>query len=124
MLFLGIVAFQMGGIGFDGGKGGGGGAFKKICWMGGALPPYPLPLWKSLSHVAGFYGFVPSTRYTAIKLAFMALSTFVPVIVGKGAHTPPPFSVIPPFLEIHNVFLFLTFYRPIGKTEVLNDCFN
>ena len=43
-------------------------------------------------------------------------------IVGKGSHTPPPpFSKIPPFLEIQDV---PTFYRPIGKTKVLNDSFN
>ena len=40
-------------------------------------------------------------------------------IVGKGSHTP--FSKIPPFLEIQDV---PTFYRPIGKTKVLNDYFD
>ena len=54
-------------------------------------------------------------------------------IVGKGGHTPPPFLVqppllpppplckIPPFLQIQDV---PTFYRPIGKTKVLNEPFN
>ena len=48
-------------------------------------------------------------------------------IVGKGGHTPPlfwfnpPFSKIPPFLEIQDV---PTFYRPIEKTKVLNESFN
>ena len=32
-----------------------------------------------------------------------------------------PFSKIPLFLEIQDV---PTFYRPIGKTKVLNDSFN
>ena len=49
-------------------------------------------------------------------------------IVGKGDHTPhflaqppPPFAKIPLFLEIQDV---PTFYRPIGKTKVLNESFN
>ena len=42
-------------------------------------------------------------------------------IVGKGCHTPPPFSKFSPFLEIQDV---LTFYRPIRKTKVLNESFN
>ena len=49
-------------------------------------------------------------------------------IVGKGGHTPSflgqrplPFSKIPPFLEIQDV---PTFYRPIRKTEVLNESSN
>ena len=41
--------------------------------------------------------------------------------VGKGVHTPLPFSKISPFLEIEDV---TTFYRPIGKTKVLKDSFN
>ena len=43
---------------------------------------------------------------------------FDTIIVGKRVHTPPPFSKIPPFLEIQDV---PTFYRPIRKTKVLND---
>ena len=45
-------------------------------------------------------------------------------IVGKGGHTPPlfwanpSFSKISTFLEIQDV---PTFYRPIGKTKVLNE---
>ena len=42
-------------------------------------------------------------------------------IGSKGGHTPPPFSKISPFLEIQDD---PTFYRPIGKTKVLNDSFN
>ena len=43
-------------------------------------------------------------------------------IVGEGVHTPPPpFSKIPPFLEIQYVPIF---HRPIGKPKVLNDSFN
>ena len=47
-------------------------------------------------------------------------------MVGKRGHTllfvgQPPFSKIPPFLEIQDV---PTFYRPIRKTKVLNDPFN
>ena len=56
-------------------------------------------------------------------------------IVGKGGHTPPfssstpppppppplPLCKILPFLEIQDV---PTFYRPIGKTKVLNEPFN
>ena len=43
-------------------------------------------------------------------------------IVVECGHTPSPlFSKIPPFLEIQDV---PTFYRPIGKTKVLNDFFN
>ena len=47
-------------------------------------------------------------------------------IVGKGGHTPhfldqPPFSKIPPFLEIQDV---PTFHRFIGKTKELNNCYN
>ena len=41
------------------------------------------------------------------------------VIVGK--RVIPPLSKIPPFLEIQDV---PNFYRPIGKTKVLNDPFN
>ena len=46
---------------------------------------------------------------------------FDTIVVGKEVHTPPPFSKIPPFLEIQDV---PTFYRPIRKTKVLNDFFN
>ena len=42
-------------------------------------------------------------------------------IVGKGGHTPPPFSKIPPFLEIQDV---PTFHRSIRKTKVLNNSSN
>ena len=42
-------------------------------------------------------------------------------IVGKGGHAPPPFSKIPPFLEIQDV---PTFHRPIRKTKVLNNSCN
>ena len=42
-------------------------------------------------------------------------------IVGKGVHTPPPFSKIPPFLEIQDV---PTFFRLIRKTKALKDSFN
>ena len=52
-------------------------------------------------------------------------------IVGKGGHTPPPsqfldhppppFSKIPPFLEIQDV---PTFHMSIGKTKVLNNSCN
>ena len=41
------------------------------------------------------------------------------IIVGKGVY--PPFSKIPPFLEIQDV---PTFHRPIRKTKVLKDSFN
>ena len=41
--------------------------------------------------------------------------------VGKGGHTPSPFSRIPSFLEIEDV---PTFYRPIKKKKVLRDSFN
>ena len=41
--------------------------------------------------------------------------------VGKGGHTPSPFSGILSFLEIEDV---PTFYRPIKKTKVLRDSFN
>ena len=49
-----------------------------------------------------------------------------PCIVGKGGHTflflgQLPFSNIPLFLQIQDV---PTFYRPIGKTKVLNHSFN
>ena len=41
-------------------------------------------------------------------------------IVDKGGHTPPPFSNIPPFLEIQDV---PTFHRSFGKIKVLkNSC--
>ena len=43
------------------------------------------------------------------------------LIVGKGGHTPPPFSKIPPFQEIHDV---PTFHRFIGKTKVMNKSCN
>ena len=47
-------------------------------------------------------------------------------IVGKGGHTPrpfldqrlPPFSKIPPLLEIQD---FPTFHRSLRKTKVLNN---
>ena len=44
-------------------------------------------------------------------------------IVGKGGggHTPPPFSKIPPILEIHDV---PTFHKSIWKTKVLNNSSN
>ena len=47
-------------------------------------------------------------------------------IVGKEGQTPPflgqpPFSKVSPFLKIQDV---PTFYKPIGKTKVLNDSFN
>ena len=43
-------------------------------------------------------------------------------IVVECGHTPSPlFSKIPPFLEIQDV---PTFYRPIGKTKVLNESSN
>ena len=49
-------------------------------------------------------------------------------IVGKGGHTPPPFSrstppfsKIPSFMKIQDVS---TIYRTIGKTKILNDSFN
>ena len=49
-------------------------------------------------------------------------------IVGKGAHTPPPFSRSTPlflrsspFLEIHDV---PTFHRSLRKTKVLNNSCN
>ena len=44
-------------------------------------------------------------------------------IVGKGVHTlpPPPFSKIPPFLEIQDV---PTFFRLIRKKKTLKDSFN
>ena len=42
----------------------------------------------------------------------------------KDTHPPfidqPSFHKIPPFLEIQDV---PTFYRPIGKTKILNDSF-
>ena len=43
-------------------------------------------------------------------------------IVGKGeGGVIPPFSKIPPFLEIQDV---PTFYRPIGKIKALNESSN
>ena len=46
-------------------------------------------------------------------------------IVSKGViHTSldqHPFSKIPPFLETKDV---PTYYRPVGRTKVLNDSFN
>ena len=42
-------------------------------------------------------------------------------IVGKGGHTPCPFSKIPPFLKIQDV---PTFHRPLRKTKVLNNSCN
>ena len=41
-------------------------------------------------------------------------------IDGKGGHTAPPFSKIPPFLEIQDV---PTFHRSIRKTKELNNSF-
>ena len=51
------------------------------------------------------------------------------MVVGKGGlptpsfldQHPPPFSKIPPFLEIQDV---PTFHRSIGKTKVLNNSCN
>ena len=51
------------------------------------------------------------------KAHFLQCRT-VPDIVGKGAHAPPPFSKIPPFLEIQDV---PTSHRSIRKTKVLNN---
>ena len=42
-------------------------------------------------------------------------------IVGKGGHSPPPLSTIPPFLEIQDV---PTFHRSISKAKVLNNSCN
>ena len=59
-------------------------------------------------------------------LLFQFCSTFMYYcIVSKGSHTPsflgqPPFSKIPPFLEIKDV---PTFYRPTRKTKVLINWF-
>ena len=43
------------------------------------------------------------------------------VIVGRRVHAPPPFSKIPPFLEIQDV---PTFYKLIKKIKVLKNSFN
>ena len=49
-----------------------------------------------------------------LTLAFI-VSKWMPYLL------PPPFSKIPPFLEIQDV---ATFYGPIGKTKVLNESSN
>ena len=67
--------------------------------------------------------------FTIYVCMYIYIYIYLPIyihIVGKGVHTPkfldqPPFSTIPPFLEIQDV---PTFYRPIRKTKVLKDSFN
>ena len=43
------------------------------------------------------------------------------IIIGKGGHTPPPFSKILPYLEIQDV---PTLHRSIRKAKVLNNSCN
>ena len=64
-------------------------------------------------------------------MGFNSLLLCIPfMVVGKGGlptpafidqPPPPPFSKIPPFLEIQDV---PTFHRSIGKTKVLNNSCN
>ena len=79
----------------------------------------------SASRVHGPVSSVQSLAFSAcvqspgIPVCLLKLTT---LIVGKGGHNPPPsFLGQPPFLEVQDV---PTFYRPIGKTKVLNESFN
>ena len=72
--------------------------------------PQQMKKWKNVSML--------SWTYSKVKPTYKTDEDW-PQIVGKGFI--PPNSKIPPFLKIQDV---PTFYRPLGKTEVVNESFN
>ena len=72
-------------------------------------------------------GYFPDLHLLWCTAGFYFVTFFICyLIVVKGGHIPPylgqpPFSKIPPFLDIQDV---PTFYRAIRKTKVLNESLN
>ena len=92
----------------------------RIFWSKSFVNLNSIENWKERNNYisANIYLFKVNNRSTTKRCKICSKLTIN--IVGKGGHTPPPFSKTPPFLEIQDV---PTFHRSIGKTkEVNNSC--